>query len=291
MQPTGRLDNHKLLCVDITGIDLSEDEPAMLALVARIATSLRSMRKGKGKVTDNPQPTHSSDSRKLVHIDVTDIDFVKDESESIVNTLFNRLGNALLMMAKEKEASEKLSLEGKTQSSECRVYSDAEQPSKDYDSDDSGGSSPTLGRFSGPWQDPHHFLDSWENTLDAFEGDSEFYEPKDDHSKAHEFDEHASAAAIKAFKDSNPGPEKMYYDHCHNKIRNTKAMKFPAIVVKHTPILEPMQAEICHVGTDGRQRYQPGLDSPLLSFRERISALSPEERRMRLGNSGSRVGV
>jgi hypothetical protein len=252
MRPTDALDTREVLCVDITGIDLSEDEPAMLALVARIATGLRSMRKGKAKVTDNSQPTHSSHSRKLIHIDVSDIDFVKDESDPIVDALFMRLGNALLLMAKEQEAQ--LSLEGKTQSSECRVYSDAEELSEDFDSDDSAASSPILGPFSGPWRGPQHFLDSWENTLDAFEGDSDIYKAKDDHSNTYEFDEHASAAAIKAFKDANPGPQKMYYDHCHNKIRNAKAMKFPVMVDKRTPILEPTQAEIRSVGIDGRRR-------------------------------------
>jgi hypothetical protein len=210
MQPTDSLDTYQLLCVDITGIDLSKDEPAMLALVARVGTALRFMRKGKAKATDNLRQTHNSDSRKLVHIDVADIDFANDESNSIVDTLFRRLRTALMLMAKgETMASEELSLEDTTQSAECGVYLEAAEPSKAIDSGDSATSSPILGPFSGPWQDPQHFLTSWENALDAYEGDSEIYELRNDNSKTHGYNEDTSAA-IKTFKDSNIEPGKTY---------------------------------------------------------------------------------
>lgn len=240
----GRRKARRFLCVDITGIDLSKSDtdPAMLSLVERLATALRALHKGKAKATDGMPQADSSDPRKLIYIDVTDVDFT-DPAKELVDILFSRLWNALASMA-EKEAK---ASNDSTQSPKVPAYLVAKYPSPSINTedDDSARSSPILGPFSGPWQGPQHFLDSWQDDLDAFEDDSEIYkfdEFDEDHMNIfslHDPASHWKTAGAKMHKVNHKFPD-----------GTVRRVNVHGVKINDHIHLVPMQAEICHVDTD-----------------------------------------
>lgn len=161
--PTGHASSPLTICLDLEGIDLTDIKSASTILIGRLEATLRSMNMNGDNGAEFQAPPGTK-ARMPINIDITDVDL---DAEFVLPFLIERLGIALLHMAKEKAmALEKSSL----------PHMEVGDPSPDHEECDSVGSPSTLGPVSGP----QHFLSSWEDDLEAFENDSDIYERSSD---------------------------------------------------------------------------------------------------------------